>query len=124
MKAILMLVVLACTCFADKEYPEDFASLFDDKILHELEKRLMDYGDDNGNSRSDQSNSQCKFATELNLIIKTKVSLDQGAIFIDSPVIDEDESNPRSTCEERCCNTKDCNLAVFKEKVSNDDIVN
>lgn len=124
MKVIFIMVVLACTCFADKEYPEDFASLLDDKILHELEKRLMDYDDDNKNSRSGESNARCKFATELNLIIKTKVSLDQGAVFIDSPVIDEDEINPRSACEERCCDTKDCNLAVFKEKVSNHDIVN
>ena len=117
MNAFLILVVLACTCFADKEYAEDFASLLDGKLLHELEKRLMDYSDDDDNSRRNPSNSQCKFVSEQNLIIKTKVSLEQGAIFIDSPDIGDDEINPRAACEERCCETEDCNLAVFKEKV-------
>ena len=105
---------LVCCCHGDKEYSEDFASFLNDDLIHELEKRLMDYDDINQES---QSNSQCTFALETNLIIKTKVSLDQGAIFIDSPVFNDDTTNPRSACQERCCQTEDCNLAVFKEKV-------
>ena len=114
MFAFLVLSFLVCCCHGDKEYSEDFASILNDDLIHELEKRLMDYDDINQES---QSNSQCTFALETNLIIKTKVSLDQGAIFIDSPVFNDDETNPRLACQERCCQTEDCNLAVFKEKV-------
>ena len=110
----MVLSFLVCSCLGDKEYSEDFASFLNDELIHELEKRLMDYDNINHESRP---NSQCTFASETDLIIKTKVSLDQGAIFIDSPVFDDDEANPRLACQERCCQTEDCNLAVFKEKV-------
>lgn len=116
MRAFVVLFVLHWGCFADKEFTEEFASLFNDDLLHELEKRLMDYSSDNG--RASQSNEQCRFGTEANLIIKTKVSLDQGAEFIDSPVISDDEYDPRQSCMDTCCQTENCNLAVFKEKVS------
>ena len=114
MLAFMVLSFLVCSCLGDKEYSEDFASFLNDELIHELEKRLKDYDDINHESRP---NSQCTFALETDLIIKTKVSLDQGAIFIDSPVFDDDETNPRLACQERCCQTEDCNLAVFKEKV-------
>ena len=114
MLAFVVWSLLLCNCFGDKEYPEDFASILGDDLFLELEKRLMDYSDIN---QQHSSNTKCTFATENNLIIKTKISLDQGAIFIDSPVFGDDEINPRLSCRERCCETEDCNLAVFKEKV-------
>ena len=110
---LLMLLTIGCS-FADKKLFQ-LSSILDDELLHELQKRLMNY--DNSNDRSHYSDSQCHFEAESNVIIKTKVSLEQGAEFIDSPAVDG-EINPRAACEEKCCDTDDCNLAVFKEVVS------
>ncbi len=108
---ILFLCPLAGT---SKEYPEEYSSLLTDKLLHELEKRLMDYSDsdEQGNELYSNSRSDCTFDVGSDTIIKTKVSLEQGAEFLDSP-----SASSQEECKSLCCQTDDCNLAVFKEKV-------
>jgi MANEC domain len=55
----------------------------------------------------------CVLAKERSeTIIKTKESQAAGAVFIASPVV-----TSRSECAAECCNSKNCNTAVVKEKV-------
>ena len=79
------------------------------KLWLEIQKRLQDFDDkDDG-----LDTEQCKFQSKDGMIIRTKDSLDAGANFLSSPTV-----TSREECEEECCESDDCNLAVFKAKVS------
>ncbi len=117
MKVLAFLLLFVGSSLADREFAE-LSSLFDDDLIHELEKRLMDYEDsDSGRPYSHRpTNAKCKFDVQPDLIIQTKVSQEQGAVFIDSPNV-ANVRNGRQLCQQKCCDTENCNLAVFKEDV-------
>ena len=78
------------------------SSLIDDPdFLLVLKKRL------GGTAISD-----CRPKEKNETIIKTKESLDNGAIYISTPII-----HKRQDCFDKCCDEKECNTAVVKDKV-------
>ena len=111
-----------CGCLAEKEVPEEYPSSLTEKLIQEVQKRLYNYGEDsNGPERNAYSppagsihddDRVCDFHVVEGQIIRTRDSLDAGATYIDAPV-----SRSRAACRKECCRLKDCELAVFKDKV-------
>lgn len=102
----LLIYVVVC----DKEIVDDRAlQQIGSELLHEIEKRLNeDYS--LKSSKNELKDCENTLSTP-NQIIKTKESTDAGAVFLDSPDITSGEE-----CQQQCCQNKDCNLAVFKDK--------
>ncbi len=129
MKLHIILAVLFCGILAEKEVPE-YISLLSEKLKAEITKRLMNWDDDssaNSDASSPEQNeeldslagdSMCHFEVDKSRIIRTRDSIEAGAIFLDSPKV-----SSREECYDLCCGNSaqlsaSCTLAVFKDKVS------
>ena len=109
-----LLCVLIFGSVAEKERLEDGYSeeSLADRLISVIEKRLQDY-DRELAVKTPQTSHRCEFKDEPNTIIKTHESLEAGAHFIENI----DTISTKEECEQHCCESENCNLAVFKEKV-------
>ena len=110
---LLFVLVFLSAVNGDKErISEKHIDQITDKLVRNLEKRLDEWHLDENNGLIEEDD-QCTFAYSNGSIIKTQDSISAGASFIKSPVV-----AARESCEEICCDIANCNLAVYKDKVT------
>ena len=122
MKLLLVVLVFCCVSSADKEITEEYAGTLTDKLINEIEKRLMEWdGLQSDGLEDEQSQPSCNFYDQENYIIRTQDSLAAGAKFLKSL---NGEGVTKTACQSACCDymgeddeQSTCNLAVYKSKV-------
>lgn len=119
MRSVVLVVVLFGCCYGTKERYQDGGSDGDvnrltEKLWLEIQKRLQDYDDKSDGLDSNEHDDRCSFNVQDGKIIRTQDSLNSGATFLNSPTV-----GSRSECQAECCDTNECNLAVFKAKEDN-----
>ena len=92
-----------------KDQQPDQVDQITDTFIKVLEKRLDEW--DNKRDALEDISEECVFALNNGSIIRTHDSIEAGATFIKSPVVES-----RAGCQEVCCDIANCNLAVYKDK--------
>lgn len=108
---VFILCIAVFTVSATKERIDDEVSVLAKRLYDEIKKRLNDYGDKvDGLQDVDMS----KFALQNETIIKTTSSLNRGAKFLNNSIVES-----REECAKLCSTNVQCNIAVFHNKVTN-----
>ena len=108
---VFILCIAVFTVSATKERIDDEVSVLAKRLYDEIKKRLNDYGDKvDGLQDVDMS----KFALQNETIIKTTSSLNRGAKFLNNSIVESSEE-----CAKLCSTNVQCNIAVFHNKVTN-----
>lgn len=122
----LILVAVISELGAEKERPSDQSlDQLTSKLFHELEKRLQEDGLDSqdaleafGRELESANPNSCHYNSSEGTIVRTQDSLDRGAKFLNSFDDTTDPTLTRESCLQACCDEDQCNLAVYKMKVS------
>ena len=103
----IFLCCLINIVYTREDVDESIAQLTD-QIIYELQKRLHEDPD----QVDGLADEQCRRQINNNTIIKADASIENGANFLDIPnVVSFDD------CFSQCCNTDDCDTAVYKFRV-------
>ena len=104
--------------FAVEELDEESVAHLTDDLLHEIEKRLRDDPSmldalmEKSGGLLDMLGSECTHSVTNNTIIETEKSIENGAIFLLTPDV-----TSFTDCLNICCDTENCNTAIFKDRV-------
>lgn len=119
--ALIVLLFVGCVAVKEKLDEDLYSDLLNSKLLQQIEKRLMEWDQDEASTEEQEVSEQdthadgitCHFKMEENTIIRTRDSLNAGATYVSAPNV-----TSREGCRSQCCKlgTK-CNQAVFKDKV-------
>ena len=117
MRPFLLLILAISSGFALEEVNEENLGQLTKELFIEIEKRLKDDPDILDALTDDLISSlsqDCRENRKNNTIIDVKDSLENGAEFLGTPdIINLDD------CLAKCCDSEECNTAVFKRRVCN-----
>ena len=115
MHCCLVLCLAISLTLASEEVIEDNIDAITKELFIEIEKRLKDDPDILDALADDLISSlsqECQKNRANNTIINVKESLENGATFIGTPeIISLDD------CQSQCCDSDDCDTAVYKSRV-------